>query len=144
MPCDLAKSITRCAVAQEHLQKLLTDHGEQVASIVQDYLTQHQTYGTLSPRVMRRGGGISIQLGAGGWSAIIRNGQIRLDAVLRGEEAAANQFVRDLTELLGITADELFTQEVEAFIGDALVQTQEVEVENAGRRQQATVFTVNL
>jgi len=143
MPCNLAVSITKAAVSQEHLRKLLSDNPSLVAQVVLNYLVQHQTVGHLHPSIAGQTS-FAVTFSLGNWFLTIRDGQVSIDAVRPGERREADALCQEVSEVLALLADELFLQQVQQLLGDTITGIQQVEVESSGQRMAATVFTVNL
>jgi hypothetical protein len=138
MPCNRAVSITKAAVTNEELLRLLSE--PVVEQVVTAYL--QAKYEQHRPTLVNRYSG-TLVFRVGGLYVTIQGGAVSVRAY--GQEALAEQLAAELQTLLAQAADRLFQQQV----GRALslfgpVNTQVVEVESEGTVQRAAVFTLNL
>lgn len=144
MPSNLAVSITKAAVTEDHLRALLT--ADVMADIVLRFLTQQ--YARLSPRILRASGHRLVVLMDGGDITLtIIEGKVTINAaILRPSQA--NDILEAVSLLLARLADVLFQRQVQQALSTRfearLVGAQALEVENEGERQQAAVFTLDL
>jgi hypothetical protein len=140
MPCNLAVSIATCAVSEERLLALLTP--EVVQQVVLSYAQQQYT--NITARVFVSGEIVRCRLG--GFTVTIANGHVSVDTST-GDRAFAEKLATDFTELVRRLAESLFQKQVQQVLQTMTpqpVQAQVVEVNNAGKRQQAALFTLNL
>lgn len=144
MPCNLAVSITKAAVTEDHLRALLT--ADTITDVVLRFLTQQ--YACLSPQLLSASGRrLTFLLDGGDITITIVDGKVTTNAT-RYRLPQANDIVEAVSLLLAHLADMLFQRQVQqALTGrfDAhLVSAQTLDVENEGERQQAAVFTLEL
>lgn len=142
MPCNLAVSITKAAVTDEKLRALLTP--AQVQTVIEAYLRQP---GVLKGRerstVTVIGDSIRVQVGAL-WIEI-RGGRVSTTATEGFNDVRGQELVDALSNLLALTADALFAQQVKAALAPlGKVKQQQVSVDNAGVTQAAMVFTLKI
>lgn len=142
MACNLAVSITKAAVTDEKMRALLAP--EKVQPVVEAYLRQP---GVLkqgeSFEATRNGDTITIRV-AGLWISI-SNGRVRTSATAGYNDVRGRELVDALSNLLALTADALFAQQVKAALAPlGKVKQQQVTVDNAGVTQAAMVFTLNI
>lgn len=144
MPCNLAVSITKAAVTEDHLRAFLT--AETITDVVLRFLTQQ--YARLSPQLMSASGRrLTFLLDGGDITITIVDGKVTTNAT-RYRLPQANGIVESVSLLLARLADMLFQRQVQqaltARFDARLVSTQTLDVENEGERQQAAVFTLEL
>lgn len=137
MPCNLAVSITKAAVTNESLLRLLTP--ELIEPVLRAYLEQHYT-----PCSLRRGshGGKALFASVAGCRIAIENGNVRVTDD-DGDTNLVTRLSEEFSHLLATLADRAFAQAVAAALGEIVTGVQEVTV--AGADQQplhAAVFTV--
>jgi hypothetical protein len=144
MPCNLAVSITKAAVTEDHLRALLT--ADTVSDVVLRFLAQQ--YARRSPRLLSASGRRSVFLMDEGDTLItITDGKVTINAVaLRPSQA--DDILEAVSLLLTRLTDMLFQRQVQqalsARFDTCLIGAQTLEVENEGERQQAAVFTLDL
>jgi hypothetical protein len=144
MPCNLAVSITKAAVTEDHLRALLT--ADTVSDVVLRFLTQQ--YARRSPRLLSASGRRSVFLMDEGDTLItITDGKVTINAATL-RPAQTDDILEAVSLLLARLADMLFQRQVQqalsARFDTRLIGTQTLEVENEGERQQAAVFTLDL
>ena len=142
MACNLAVSITKAAVTDEKMRALLAP--EKVQPVVESYLRQ--------PGVLKQGesfeasrNGDTITIRVAGLWIYISNGRVRTSATAGYNDVRGRELVDALSNLLALTADALFAQQVKAALTPlGKVKQQQVTVDNAGITQAAMVFTLNI
>lgn len=142
MACNLAVSITKAAVTEEKLLALLTP--EKVQPVVEAFLRQ--------PNVLKQGESFEIRSGSGTISIRvgslwleIRGGRVSTYATQGYNDVRGRELVDALSNLLALTADALFAQQVKAALAPlGKVKQQQVSVDNGGVTQAAMVFTLNI
>lgn len=137
MPCNLAVSIAKAAIAEERLRALLTP--EAIGDVVLKYLKQH--YAASSPSLLPARV-TALRYRVGTMVLTIQDGQVTV-AGSQGQRAA-EQLATNITGLLGATADRLFQQQVQQALRPFTTQAQASTVSFEGRQQQAAVFHINL
>jgi len=144
MPCNLAVSITKAAVTEDHLRALLT--ADVTSDVVLRFLEQQ--YPHLSPRLISASGSRMVfWLDSGDITLTITNGQTTVDAT-RAQQRQANAILAQVSQLLARLADQRFQRQVQtalsARFGARLTSAQVIDVDNEGECQQAAVFTLTL
>jgi len=142
MACNLAVSITKAAVTDEKMRALLAP--EKVQPVVEAYLRQ--------PGVLKQGesfeasrNGDTITIRVAGLWIYISNGRVRTSATAGYNDVRGRELVDALSNLLALTADALFAQQVKVALAPlGKVKQQQVTVDNAGVTQAAMVFTLNI
>lgn len=142
MACNLAVSITKAAVTEEKLLALLTP--EKVQPVIASYLSQ--------PNVLKAGESSSVTVQAnqivvtvGSLRIFISSGRVTTNATQGYNDVRGRELVDGLSNLLALTADALFAQQVKAALAPlGKVKQQQVSVENGGVTQAAMVFTLNI
>lgn len=142
MPCNLAVSITKAAVTEAKLLALLTP--EKVQPVVEAYLRQ--------PGVLKQGervelsnGGGTMFIRVGSLSLQIQAGRVSTYATQGYNDMRGRELVDALSNLLALTANALFAQQVKAALAPlGKVKQQQVSVENDGVTQAAMVLTLNI
>jgi hypothetical protein len=74
---------------------------------------------------------------------LIQNGNVRVEED-NGNTAKANALASEVAQVLSQLADGLFQQKLQKVLGEAVTQTQIVNVDNNGVTQQAAVFTLEI
>ena len=152
MTCNLAVSITKASITNQHLQALLTQ--DIVNQIVTVYLAQHYlSYqiellpGKRSVFLLKdrnpRGTSFTVTIGTN------RQVTVRADAwdySTRGDQQKATDLTNQIAELLSRAADSLFARQVQiALSGLGGYQTVDtLAVDDAGVTQQATMLSIRL
>ncbi len=142
MACNLAVSITKAAVTEEKMRALLAP--EKVQPVVEAYLRQ--------PGVLKQGEtfavnrqGSSVVVVVAGLRIFINGGRVSTSATAGYNDARGRELVDALSNLLALTADALFAQQVKAALAPlGKVKQQQVSVDNGGVTQAAMVFTLNI
>ena len=144
MSCDLAVSIAKAAVTEEHLCALLAP--EIVKQVTLTYLQQQ--YARYNPEMLYTSG-LTVGFCVGTCDLEIAQGQVTVTDV-DGNTTFAEQLSTALVQLLKQLAEMLFQQRIQQILsttyGTALTQVQSVEVDNPeveGGHQHAVVFTLN-
>ncbi|WP_322489387.1 hypothetical protein [Chloroflexus sp.] len=142
MACNLAVSITKAAVNEEQLLKLLTP--EAVQPVVESYLRQP---GVLKAgetfNVSRQGNRLIVTVGS--LRLFIDGGRVSTYATQGYNDGRGRELVDALSNLLALAADALFAQKVKAALAPfGKVAQQQVTVDNGGVTQAATVFTLKI
>jgi hypothetical protein len=138
MPCNLAVSIAKAAVADERLRALLT--AENVQTAVLSFLQRQ--YARSSPQVVSAQGG-SMVFAVGDCTISIEDGVVAVDGPRR-LAARTQQLSEEVSQLLTQAADLLFQQQIQQALAGLTDQVEVVEVDNGGVRQPAAVFTLTL
>ena len=142
MPCNLAVTITKAAVTNEQLQKLLTP--EVVKTLLESYISKHPNHKGQTPHAFIRGDEVSLPILRYDCRVIIKNGQVRISTPRRNVEEA-EALSGELAQLLSLAADKLFAGQVQkALASMGKVSGQTVTVDNQGQKQQARVFTLEV
>lgn len=140
MPCSLAVSITKAAVSNEQLLKLLTP--DVVTQAVKNFLSRHETYkdelfGDWQDET-------TVIFYVGDCVLHIENGKITVTGTQWATEQA-NALSADMTTLISRLADYLFAQQVQQALARlGPVGTQVLNVDDQGITRQATVLTLNV
>jgi hypothetical protein len=142
MVCNLAIAITKAVLTDERLKALIDEHLDQVTGIMAKYL--HRRH----PQLMVDPGAKTGQLAVGeGLTLTIQQGDVRISGPRSSHTA---QYIEDLSQetstFLQLLADQLFTQEVERTLKATATITgkQASDVENAGKTQRATVYSIQI
>ena len=140
MPCNLAISITKAAVSNEELLKLLTS--EVVHEAVKNFLSRHETY---KDKVIGDWQSEpTVWFYVGNCIITITNGQVTVNGPQWTKEEV-EALSTDMNTLLSRLADYLFAQQVQqALTGLGPVETQVVNVDDQGVTRQATVLTLTI
>jgi hypothetical protein len=142
MPCNLAVSITKAAVTEEHLLALLTP--AVVQPVVVAYLRQPGVL-TAGERVGVTTPGARVVVTVGALTFHIDGGRVSTVATAGATDARGRALVDALSALLALAADTLFAQQVRvALAAFGRVSQQSVTVDNGGVPQAATVLTLTL
>jgi glutathione synthase/RimK-type ligase-like ATP-grasp enzyme len=140
MPCYLAVSIAKCAVSEERLLSLLTPDVVQQAVLA--YAQEQYAAAAIGIQVLDK----TVYCSIGRYRVAIENGQVRVNAST-GNQAFAQTLATNFTELVRRLAESLFQKQVQHVLQSLStrpVQAQVVQVNNAGRQEQATLFTLHL
>lgn len=137
MPCNLAVTITKAAVEQEHLNKLLTP--QVVEQALRAFLTARDRNATVRVNYG------TVYASTGYNSVSVFRGRVSVSNGNR-DTRGAEKLAAETQQLLAALADTLFAQQVQSALqgSGARVASQQVVVDNAGRRQVATVLSFNL
>jgi hypothetical protein len=140
MPCYLAVSIAKCAVSEERLLALLTP--DVVQQAVHAYAQQQ--YADAYAGIQMEGEAVYCLLK--GATITIADGHVQVNTTSANRDLAET-LATNFSELVTRLAESLFQQQVQQVLQTMTpqpVQAQVVEVNNAGKRQQAALFTLNL
>jgi hypothetical protein len=136
MPCNLAVSITKAGVTKPQLLALLTP--DIVKKAVRAYLQQQYPEHSLRVLYLTADG---VELILGTTRIFIENGRVWVSDPY-GDETLVEALASEVEQFVLQLADGLFQQKLQELLGDAVTQTQIVNVDNEGVVQQATVFTL--
>ena len=140
MPCNLAISITKAAVSNEQLLKLLTP--ELISQAVKSFLSRHETYQHQRYDDWQYRNSLIIYVGE--CTVTFTDGEVKVEGP-EWSTALVNALSADMTTLLSRLADYLFAQQVQQALASlGQVASQTVNVDDQGVTRQATVLSFNL
>lgn len=144
MPCNLAVTITKAAVTNEQLTKLLTP--EIVKTLLETFIGQHPDHQAQTPRatIRKQNGQVSLYISRYDCFLSVINGEVTISTP-RYYTEQANDLMKQVALLLSKAADKLFVAQVQQALAKfGNVDAQTTTVDNAGEKQQVRVFTLEL
>jgi hypothetical protein len=139
MSCNLAVTITKAALLEEHLRTLIHEHLDGVTEMMHEYLRRrHPRLGVVEAGELRVGEGLTLSIGGEG-------------VTLTGPRTSRTaQYMEDLSSganaFLKLVADQLFTMHVEQRLKVVATITGKhtSDVTDGGVVQRATVYAIGI
>ena len=143
MPCNLAVSITKAAIADKQLLELLTP--EVIKTLITTFLENDAALTSYRPiRASVLGNRLVVYIGRIDFKVFVENGQVTIYAP-RSLRAKAQQLTESLSTLLTKGAEKLFDEKMlKTLQGLGKTAVRHVEVDSQGTNVPATLFTLEL